>query len=121
MTAFDEDVSNRIDWTSGGGAAPVTLLATQAWLQRREVSINAINATGVFIVRDLLDQDEASRMLDICISFSKVWRAIAGPVEVTRLGVCDARTVLYEDCIATDLRYGERGEILSFRYSDKQR
>ncbi len=51
-----------------------------------------------------------------------IWRSIAGPVLDTPLAVCDARSVLASELIASEIRYADRrGEIYLAHHSPRHR
>jgi hypothetical protein len=70
-------------------------------------------------VRDLLG-DEAGTLLRGRFAVVNVWKPIRGPVERSPLAVCDARTIVPDDFVPTDLRYpGRTGEVYSLRWSPR--
>jgi hypothetical protein len=72
-------------------------------------------------VRDLLG-DEAEALLGRHFSIINVWRPIRGPLEDSPLALCDARSVPFEDLIATDLLYKDRtGEIYYIHHNPAHR
>jgi hypothetical protein len=72
-------------------------------------------------VRDLLG-DEAEALLKKRVAFINVWRAIRHPAADWPLALCDARTVLPEDLVATDIVYPDRrGEIYGLTHNPRQR
>jgi hypothetical protein len=58
-------------------------------------------------VRDLLP-DEAERLLQGRFAVVNAWRPIRGPLQDAPLAVCDARSVRFNDFIASDLIYPDR-------------
>jgi hypothetical protein len=72
-------------------------------------------------VRGLLPE-EADRLLSSRFAEINVWRAIRGPIESSPLALCDARSLLPEDAVSTDLVYRDRvGEIYGFIYNPRHR
>ncbi len=72
-------------------------------------------------VRDLL-ADEAAELLRHRFSVINVWRPIRGPLQDAPLAVSDARSVRFDDLVATDLLYPDRtGEIYMVRFNPSQR
>lgn len=73
-------------------------------------------------VRDLLPADEAERRLSKRYAIINVWRSIAGTIEQSPLGIVDARSVAFEDFIASDLIYRDRlGETYGVRHNPAHR
>jgi hypothetical protein len=73
-------------------------------------------------VRDLLEPEEAERLLECRFAVVNVWRPIHGPVEAAPLAVADAQSIAPEDLVATDLVYSDRiGEIYEVAHSPEQR
>ncbi|MBX3500241.1 MAG: methyltransferase [Alphaproteobacteria bacterium] len=73
-------------------------------------------------VRDLLPADEAERWLKGRYAIINVWRSIAGTIEQSPLGIVDARSVAFEDFIASDLIYRDRlGETYGVRHNPAHR
>lgn len=69
-------------------------------------------------VRDLLEPAEAEERLKHRFAIINLWRPIKGPVEESPLGVCDARSMVMPDFVATDLLYRDRtGEVYSVAYN----
>jgi hypothetical protein len=72
-------------------------------------------------VRDLL-AEEAPELLRRRFSIVNVWRPIRGPLQDAPLAVSDARSVRFDDLVATDLVYRDRmGEIYMVKYHPSQR
>jgi hypothetical protein len=72
-------------------------------------------------VRDLLG-DEAEPLLKRHFSIINVWRPVRGPLQDSPLALCDARSISFDDLIATDLKYRDRiGEIYYMRYNSAHR
>ena len=64
--------------------------------------------------------DAARAVRDYCIV--NIWRSIAGPVEDTPLGLCDARSIASADLRACEIRYPSRnGEIYLLSHSPRHR
>jgi hypothetical protein len=73
-------------------------------------------------VRDLLPPDEAEARLKKRFAEINVWRPIKGPVEEWPLALCDARSIAFDDFVATEQRYQNRtGEIYSITYNPGHR
>lgn len=73
-------------------------------------------------VRDVLPPDEAERRLRGRFAIVNVWRPTAGVVEESPLGIVDARTVAFEDFVASDLIYRDRlGETYGVRHNPAHR
>jgi len=73
-------------------------------------------------VRDLLPADEAEALVAHRFAVINAWKPIVGPVTVSPLAVCDARSMQPDDFVATDLRYEDRtGEIYSVAFSPGHR
>ena len=73
-------------------------------------------------VWDLLPPDEAERRLKKRYAIINVWRSIAGTIEQQPLGIVDARSVRFEDFIASDLIYRDRlGETYGVRHNPAHR
>jgi hypothetical protein len=72
-------------------------------------------------VRDLLG-DEASDLLRRRFSVINIWRPIRGPIQDAPLAVADARSVDYDDLVATDVVYPDRiGETYNVKYNPSHR
>jgi hypothetical protein len=72
-------------------------------------------------VRDLLG-DEAEALLRHRYAFINVWRPLREPVLASPLAVCDARTLVPGDFVASDLRYRDRtGETYAVTYDPRHR
>lgn len=68
----------------------------------------------------LADPDAAARVRRY--SIVNVWRSIKGPVLDTPLAVCDARTLMIRDLVASEVRYPDRtGEIYAVLHSPLHR
>jgi hypothetical protein len=73
-------------------------------------------------VRDLVGDVEAEELLKHRYAFINVWRPVRGPVEEFPLAVCDARSMLLKDFVATDLKYRDRtGEVYAVAYNPTHR
>ncbi|MBV9833117.1 MAG: methyltransferase [Alphaproteobacteria bacterium] len=73
-------------------------------------------------VRDLLPPDEAEQRLKKRYAIINIWRSIAGTIEEAPLGIVDARSVAFEDFIASDLIYRDRlGETYGVRHNPAHR
>lgn len=73
-------------------------------------------------VRELVGDAEAEELLKHRYAFINVWRAVRGPIEEFPLAVCDARSMVLKDFIATDLKYPDRtGEVYSVAYNPTHR
>jgi hypothetical protein len=71
--------------------------------------------------RELLGE-EADALLRGRFSIVNVWRPIRGPLEDSPLAICDARSLAFEDFVATDLIYEDRtGEIYNVRQNPAHR
>jgi hypothetical protein len=74
-------------------------------------------ASGPQRVRDLLEADEATRVLRHRFAIVNVWQPLKGPVQEAPLAACDARTVAPKDLVATEMRYPDRfGETYALAY-----
>ncbi len=68
----------------------------------------------------LRDAARAAAVRRFCVV--NIWRSVKGPIVDTPLAVCDARTVLARDLVASDIRYLDRtGEIYLFEHSEQHR
>jgi hypothetical protein len=73
-------------------------------------------------VRDLLPADEAQERLKHRFAVINVWRSIRGPVRRAPLALCDARSMVQDDFVATDLVYeGRTGEVYQTAFSPDHR
>ena len=73
-------------------------------------------------VWDLLSPAEAEQRLKKRYAIINVWRSIAGTIEQQPLGIVDARSVDFEDFIASDLIYRDRlGETYGVRHNPAHR
>ena len=71
-------------------------------------------------VRDLLP-DEADTLLRGRVQIINLWRPIVGPLWDSPLALCDARTVAFEDLVASDLVFPDRvGETYAVAYNPAQ-
>jgi hypothetical protein len=62
--------------------------------------------------------EEAEGLLRRRFDIVNVWRPIRGPLRDAPLAICDARSVAFEDFVASDLVYRDRtGETYRVRYS----
>ncbi len=72
-------------------------------------------------VRDLLG-DEAKALLGRRVAFVNVWRPIRRPASDWPLALCDARTIVANELVATDIIYPDRqGEIYGLTHNPAQR
>jgi hypothetical protein len=72
-------------------------------------------------VRDLMGA-EAESLLKKRFAVINVWRPIRGPVEESPLAVCDARSMVQQDFVETDLKYRDRaGEVYSIAFNPNHR
>jgi hypothetical protein len=72
-------------------------------------------------VRDLIP-DEADELLKGRVQIVNFWRPIRGPLRDAPLAVCDARTVAFEELVASDLVYPHRvGETHSVKFNPAHR
>jgi hypothetical protein len=72
-------------------------------------------------VRDVMG-DEAEGLLRKRYAFINLWRPLRGPVLDTPLAMCDARSTVASDFLATDLIYRDRrGEIYTIAYNPSHR
>jgi hypothetical protein len=70
-------------------------------------------------VRDLLP-DEAETLLKSRFAIIQVWRPIRLPVESHPLGICDARSIAFEDFVISERRYPNRvGQTYAVNYSPR--
>ncbi len=73
-------------------------------------------------VRELLPADEAEERLKHHYAEVNVWRPISGPVLEWPLAVCDARSMVQKDFVATYRLYPDRtGEIYTITYNPNHR
>ena len=69
-------------------------------------------------VRDVMPEAEAERYLGHRFTMVNVWRSIGESAERLPLAIADARTLLPDDFVASDLVYQDRkGEIFQVRHS----
>jgi hypothetical protein len=72
-------------------------------------------------VRDLVP-DEADELLQRRFAIIQVWRPINKPVETHPLGICDARTIDFEDGVVSERRYpGRVGQTYAMKYNPKHK
>jgi hypothetical protein len=72
-------------------------------------------------VRDLVP-DEAEELLKRRFAIIQVWRPINKPVETDPLGICDARTIDFEDGVVSERRYpGRVGQTYAMKYNPKHK
>jgi len=65
---------------------------------------------------------EADSLLKHRFAEINVWRPIRGPVEESPLAVCDARSMVQQDFVETDLKYRDRaGEVYSIAFNPNHR
>jgi hypothetical protein len=65
---------------------------------------------------------EAEELLKLRFAVINVWRPIRGPLLDAPLAVCDARSVAFEDLVASDLIYPNRtGETYQLKYNPAHR
>ena len=106
VVAFDHNLRSAGERPARGVQAPV-----------RYAHNDYTEGSGPQRVRDVLG-DDAERLLRGRFAVVNVWKPIGRPVEQTPLAVCDARTILPEDLVPSDLRYRDRtGEVYSLRWS----
>ncbi|QQS13300.1 MAG: methyltransferase [Rhodospirillales bacterium] len=73
-------------------------------------------------VRDILSAEEAGRRLRDRYAIVNVWRPIGGVVEESPLAIADARSVAFDDFVASDLIYRDRrGETYGVRHNPAHR
>lgn len=73
-------------------------------------------------VWDVLPPAEAEQRLKKRYAIINVWRSIAGTIEQQPLGIVDARSVTFDDFIASDLIYRDRlGETYGVRHNPAHR
>lgn len=114
VVTFDHTIRRRIpgveDRTAGEPRQPVPRVHNDYTVR-----------SGPQRVRDLLG-DEAEPLLRGRFAVMNVWRPIRAPLEDLPLAICDARTVAFEDLVATDLVYRDRtGEIYNLTYNAAHR
>lgn len=64
----------------------------------------------------------AEELLPLRFSVVNVWRPIRGPLLDAPLAVCDARSIPFEDFVASDLIYRDRtGEVYQVKYNPEHR
>ena len=72
-------------------------------------------------VRDLVPQ-EADALLQRRFAIVQVWRPIRHPVESFPLGICDARSISFDDFLISERRYPNRiGQTYAVTYNPKHR
>jgi hypothetical protein len=72
-------------------------------------------------VRDVLPE-EADALLQRRFAIIQVWRPIRHPVESFPLGICDARSIPFEDFVISERRYPNRvGQTYSVKYNPEHR
>jgi hypothetical protein len=72
-------------------------------------------------VRDLLP-DEADELLKRRFAIVQVWRPIRHPVESHPLGICDARSIAFDDFVISERRYPNRvGQTYAVTYNPEHR
>jgi hypothetical protein len=70
-------------------------------------------------VRDLMG-DQAEDLLTRRFAIIQVWRGIRHPIEKNPLGICDARSIAFEDFVVSERRYPNRvGQTYSVNYSPR--
>lgn len=114
VVVFDHTIRRRIpgveDRTTGAPRQPVP-----------RVHNDYTVVSGPQRVRDVLG-DEADQLLQRRFSVINVWRPIRAPLEDAPLALCDARSVAFEDLVATDLVYRDRtGEIYYVQWNPAHR
>ena len=111
VLAFDHIVRNPARSTSGN----------KIKLPAGRVHNDYTAASAPQRVRDLMG-DEAEDLLKRRYAEINVWRPIRGPLLSSPLALCDARTLLPDNLIASELRYPDRtGEIYGVTYNPRQR
>ncbi len=109
VVAFDHNV--RSEARADGAQAPVRFVHNDYTL-----------GSGPQRVRDLMPADEVDELLARRFAVINVWKPIARPVQRAPLGFLDARSLVQEDFVATDLRYPERtGEVYSLLWREAHR
>jgi hypothetical protein len=84
------------------------------------VHVDQTLKSGPQRVRDLLP-DEADALLRGRVQIINLWRPIVGPLWDSPLALCDARTVDFEDLVASDLIFPDRvGETYAVTYNPAQ-
>ena len=72
-------------------------------------------------VRDLLP-GEAEKLLQRRFAIVQVWRPIRHPVESFPLGICDARSISFDDFLISERRYPDRvGQTYAVTYNPEHR
>jgi hypothetical protein len=85
------------------------------------VHVDHTARSGPQRVRDLLGE-EAEELLRGRVQVINLWRPIKGPLRDAPLAVCDARSVDFDDLVASDLVYKQRvGETYSVKYNTAHR
>ena len=85
------------------------------------VHVDQTLKSGPQRVRDLLP-NEAGTLLRGRVQIINLWRPIVGPLWDSPLALCDARTVDFEDLVASDLIFPDRvGETYAVTYNPAQR
>ena len=73
-------------------------------------------------VRDVMGKAEAEKLLRHRVAIIQVWRPIRHPVERDPLAICDARTMVEADLIASERRYPDRvGETYQIAHNPDHR
>ncbi|GGE98999.1 methyltransferase [Aliidongia dinghuensis] len=114
VLVFDHTIRRRLpdtaDRTAGAPRQPVPRVHNDYTVK-----------SGPQRVRDLLGE-EADALLRRRFSVINVWRPIRGPLRDAPLAVCDARSVAFQDLVASDLVYPDRtGETYAVRFNPAHR
>ena len=87
-------------------------------------------SSGPRRIREVLEDNEATHLLEHRAAVVNLWRPIVGPVQDHPIAICDARTTHLDDFIPTKITHYVEGdlekpalvgEIYSFRHSDAHR
>jgi hypothetical protein len=72
-------------------------------------------------VRDIVP-DEAAELLQRRFAVIQVWRPVHHAVETDPLGICDARTISFDDGVISERRYpGRVGQTYAMKYSPRHK
>ncbi|HKE43478.1 MAG TPA: CmcJ/NvfI family oxidoreductase [Steroidobacteraceae bacterium] len=114
VLVFDHTLRGR---TTGGSRGSAT--TTRPPVHRVHVDFTA--ASGPRRARDVLGEG-ADALEGRRYSVINLWRPIRGPLEDSPLAVTDARSVAFDDLVATDLIYPDRvGEFYTVRFNSAHR
>jgi hypothetical protein len=87
-------------------------------------------SSGPRRIREVLEENDALKLIDHRAALINLWRPIVGPVQDHPLAICHARTTKIEDFIPTTIQHFLEddletphltGEIYSFRHNDDHR